>query len=509
MAIDPNQASAQAADPYPKPRPKAGYEEKKPPGSIARGLSTALMQSAFSKFGEAFTDTGDVKKDAASRNERLAPYNASGEGVAAALEGRWHQMEMDNFNNEFIEPFIASKKGMLDDYERRHAMAELGIFEGPDGNPIQVPLDSKEGRLRAGKMTNALVTRFFSINGDMDLELFNEAGKYSSNPLITNRAIAIEQAASATFAMVTNPVNALGAQNVQSQIRRREDESEIGRERNRLMAADAQSQKRARSYAEALAHPNIGHAGLVQWLRGDPDGLAVLHSKGGGGSFVTEERRLVEARVHKDFPDLEPLDDEFIAKVESHESQYVLAAALKFIASQNPADLDKVKEESPHFFKESGPGDAAIVSDKRMSPDRRQSHVDTWRDHAERHFDEYMSDPANPPGIDAAMANLDEWLRAAIYGETGEDHLKGSTAARGKGTKRLVDQILTEVPEHISKWWATKGGGSGIGQEENPRRAGLLQMRAGGGKRGRMAAAELRDLKQKRKKKGDGGLNLP
>jgi hypothetical protein len=482
------------ADDYEAPPVRPDFERQETPGPVARGLSTALMQGAFAKFGQAFTDTGDVRKDAQSRDSRMAPWIQAGAGAASALEARWHTMEYENFQAEHVEPYIAKKRAMLDDYQRRHAQADDGIFEGPNGDPMPVDITTKEGRLRAGRMRGQMEKRFYAINSDMDLTLFGEAGKYSSNPMIVDRVNMIANSTSDTLSTVANPQQSLEEQEGRSVIRGRESAAEAAMVSTRAQAANVKSQKRPKSFREAVKHPDVGVGGIVQWFVSDPDGIAVMNSPGGGASYLAAEEKTARGDIMAQNPDLKEGDPVLESKLKRAEPQWKMAAVTKYLESLDPAIADQARMATPHFFADlTQEKERGIVSDKRQAPEVRQRNVDTWKKHAETHFNEYMENPDNSSDIGAALDDLEQWLGAAVYGDTDEPGLQAVTAARGEGTERYVSDILEQIPEYIRNWWHTKKG-SAIAQEENPEETRLKRAPS---RRAAQRAARL--LKKKNK----------
>ena len=269
----------------------------------------------------------------------------------------------------------------------------------------------------------------------------------------------------------------------------------------------AKAQKQPRSLAQALKHPEVGPEGIVPWLITDPNGVLVMQATGGGGSYVKEERDLALGAILKDHPDLTADDPTVVARLDAKEAQFVLGGALKMLEKMTtPEQFAAIKLASPQFFKEEGPKEVAIVSDKRMGPETRAQHVDVWEGHAKTHIEKWFKDAGNSGNIEDAIAEMEDWLRAAIYRETDEPVLAAATMARGEGTKRLAKEILEQVPELIRKWWASEEG-SGIAKELNPKAAGLYEAagRRSGGRRQRgIARSILRDQKKKREK----GLGL-
>ena len=478
---------------YPKPEPDPSYEEQKDPASsLRRGMSKSLMQGAFAKFGQAFTDTGDVRRDAQTRDSRLAPFIQAGGEVASALEGRWHQMEMDNFDNEFIKPYIGQKRQLLDDYQRRNAAADVGIFEGPTGEPEQLDLTLAEDRLRAVRMRSQLTTRFFALATDMDLEFMGEAAKYSANPLIVQRGNQLAKATSASITESSNPEQLMMKENAHSEMRGREARAAADMKSAEGIAAQNASKNQPKSLTQAMAHPNVGPEGIVPWLISDPNGLALMQAIGGGASYVKAEEDLAIGGILKDHPDWDMESSEMIQALKAKESQFVMGGALQMLKKLLPPEqFAQIKQAAPHFFEKDTPGgEVGIVSDKRMGPSARAQNVETWKNHAKTHIAEWFQRTGNTGKIEDAMAELEEWLHAAIYRETEEPRLVAVTMARGPGTKRLAEEVLKEVPAFIRKW-AMEEGGSDIGAELNPEEAGLRKAASGVGKKARAARGIL------------------
>ncbi len=453
-------AASKAASPGPD------YKRNSSPTAFSSGMSQALMQSAFTKFGEALTDTGDVKKDAATRESRLAPFMEAGSQVAGALQDRWWKMEYENFQAEFVESFVAQKKELFEEYSRRSTGLDEGWAEGPDGNPIQIPINSKEGRLQAVRMRGQLESKFGRMNTDMDLALFNEAGKFSSNPFIVERANSIMTAGASAIATQANPQGSRNSENTMSQIRGRENEAEIGAERNKLMREKAARDKPTRSMAEALAQPNSGAEGTMGWLTSDPNGYQLLETA--GAKYLNAEKQAALGHLMSENPDMDPESTEMLQMLKGMQPQYVRYAATKFLKEHDPQAYQDAKKTAPHWFAtDEEENDRGVVSADRQDPAVRRKNVATWQTHAQTHVKEFMKDPGNEATLEAVMADLEEWLGKAVFGDTDEPLLQAVTATRGEGNKKYVADVLDQVPEAIRNWW-WKEGGNELLQELDP-----------------------------------------
>jgi hypothetical protein len=346
-----------------------------------------------------------------------------------------------------------------------------------------------------------LVKRFYSLNTDMDMELFGEAQKFGANPLITARADKIREATSQVLTNTSNPENALQAEKTMAEIQHMENQDEAAMVQAKGVASQADKKNRPLDYSQAMGHAEVGPSKIVQWLTTNPDGIAVLNTEGGmGASMVLQEKKIAEGAILKKYPNLSRGDDEFDAKVAAQQPKWMMAGALRFIEKMSPADLEMVKQQAPQFFEDEKPSDVAVVNDERMPPETRDEYTTTWKKHAATWLDAYMLNPDNDPSVDAVMDAMDEWLSVAIFGETDEPHLAAVTAARGKGTKTYTDQVREEVPAYIR---ANIADLSSTARELNPEEAKTQDLLGGRhGPRGVRQGRKRQKAAEAKKKKG-------
>ena len=451
------------------------YEPQRTPSPVMRGLSQALMQGAFAKFGAAFTDTGDVRRDAESRESRLAPFMQAGNNVADALQTRWQTMEYENFQNEYVEPWREEKQRLHEEYRNRNSQMDEGVVQSPDGKTEELDLNTKEGRLKAVRMRGQLESRYYQINGDLDLDLFGKASKWENNPQIMKRIEMIRDTTANMLAQEANPEGTMQKEEGMSVMRGRENAAEAAMVTAKSQAANTKRDYLPRNYQEALQHPDVGVNGIIQWMFTDETGLKTLHE--GGAAFINTERQLALEGIMADNPGLDETDPKIQGLLTGMQSEYLANATVKYLKWVDPKTAEMAKQATPWFFKGADEAVPVGVVGQRMGPKERKTKLNTWNTRAEEHFDKYMADPENDPSIAAAMKDLNEWLKAAVYGKTEEPGLREIAAEKNKGTERYVGEVLEQVPEHINRWWAAEGG-SGIGAEENPAAAKLAKERA-------------------------------
>jgi hypothetical protein len=250
---------------------------------------------------------------------------------------------------------------------------------------------------------------------------------------------------------------------------------------------------------EALKHPDVGIPGIMQWFTSDPAGLAMMNAPGGGNSYIVAEAKRAKGALMAQNPDLKDESPELLSKLDRLEPQIMMRAAAAYLEAQDPAAFEQAKVQTPWFFEVPKEKERGITNDSRLDPKVRKRNVSTWKTHAQTHFNEYMQDTTNDPSIDAAIDDLEQWLGAAVYGDTDEPELQAITAARGQGTTRYVSEILEQVPKHIRGWWPK----SGIAREENLEEARIQEGMSGKyGPRGMRRAARKKRLLDKKKSKG-------
>lgn len=484
-------------------------------GPVARGLSQALMQGAFEKFGHAFTDTGDVRRDAETEASRLQPWREQGQKAAGALELRWHTMEYENFQASAVEPYIEAKKGMLEKYKQLHADLDSGIWAGPpgpDGQPQmqQIDITDPGGREQLIRLRGQIEKDFYGRNSDMDIELFNLAHKYPGNPLISKRIEMIATAYSDQLMKVTNPQQTLQAEGAQSEITARMMNEDTKRLQAKATLKNAGTKlKEPTDLRQAAAHPDIGPGKLMDWLVDSVGGEAIMFGSRGGDAMRLA-RSSYEQKLISEDSTLAKQPDKLALKLEEQEGNIRALAASIYLKKKNPAAWAASREATPHHFAFEKVGDNpdGILSDDdergytgkvRLSQERKEELFTSWKELWRKELDNWASDPSNPADPDRAMDHMEVWIKDAIInGAPGvPNYLTISVNANTKEVRidlldRLIEDGKRTVMENthirqanpgkgilhsIASPFGTsrRGGRFGRAQRREQRRKGLLE----------------------------------
>ena len=411
------------SDPTVAPAPPAAYKPQSTPGPVARGLSTALMQGAFEKFGHAFTDTGDVRRDTMSEDSRMAPWREQGQKVAGALEMRWHTMEYENFQAAEVEPYIQAKKGMLQEYQQRHEMLNQGQWIGADGQIQQFDISKPQDREQLIRIRGQLENNYYGQSGEQDIELFHKAYKYGNNPLISNRIQAIATTYSEMLMTVANPQDTLQSENILSEIDARGRNVAVNERLAATQAQQTRELKRPKDLREAAAHPEIGPGGIMQWLMFTPEGSEIMFGSAGADAYRNAKESMRQ-QLLKDYPDLSKDPEAVESRLLGLEGRIKNIAAAEMLKRMSPELYQQAKQMTPHFFDYTkggaqdgilGPDDErGIKGEKRLSTDRKKDLYNSWKTQWDAELDKWASDASNPPDADAAMQHMERWLSEAI-----------------------------------------------------------------------------------------------
>ena len=446
-----DETEVQAA-PAPKP-----YKKQNTPGPVARGLSQVLMQGAFESFGHAFTDTGDVRHDAATEGTRLAPWRAAGAKSAGALEMRWHTMEYENFQAQGIEPYIQAKREMLDQYKQLHAGLDDGIWLGsPNGEPEPIDISDPTGRERLIRLRGQLEKDFYGRNSDQDIELFNLAAKFKNNPLISERIQAIATAYSNQLLTATNPQQTLQAEGATSDITAKMMDAQTNAQNARanLKNAGTKAAKEPTGLRQVRAHPEIGPAGAMQWLVGSEEGEAFLYGNRGGDS-IRDATNAYEQKLIKEDPSLEQQPDQLAARLQQLQGRIRNLAASMILKEQAPDMLKASKEATPWFFdfeKKGLKSDGILNEDdergykgeRRLSSERKKILFEDWEKQWQTELDDWASRPENPANPEEALEHMEAWIKDAVTnGAPGVPNR--ITIAVNEATKDVREELINAL----------------------------------------------------------------
>jgi len=451
---------------------RAGQAASSFTSNALKGISKALMQNAFEKFGRGFTDTGhrggtwlgggsagggQPGSDAAA----MAPWREAGATAASALEQRWQQMEYEDFQESEVAGFIKSNRELVDTFTSLNSMLDDGQYPGPDGSIVQLDTTTEKGRERLLRYRSELFVKAYTEQANLTENLTNASGKFHSNRLIQEQIMKLHENSSQSLTNAANPQERIQAEKSYSDIGVQERDSRTRQQTARTAAKAGRQAKRPQSPTEVSKHADWGDEKLIQWKGGTPEGTVYM-TEGQGASTLQSvvaraRQRLIDKEGFKDegadHPETQRLDQKM---AENYSDDFMEAVLLD--TQQNQPEAYRLAEMMyPHMFAQPGdePKDQpsrglipeGAIPEGRISKKRRKGIVDTLyktiRPDAEAELKRYARDEGSSTDINDAMAHMQRWLEENVSG--GPDSA-AAILTRGEVVKKEM--------EYLRKNWA-------------------------------------------------------
>ncbi|KKK72545.1 hypothetical protein LCGC14_2902790, partial [marine sediment metagenome] len=272
-------------------------------GSTSRQLSSALMASAFEKFGQAFTDTGfrgrrgGGGQAAGLDPAAMQPWRAAGAKAADALEHRWRLMELEDFKDAHADGFSQIAQGLNEEHQRGSTMLDDGQWIGADGQMIQLDTTSIQGQARIDRYRSELTTKFYTKLSDATQKLLGEVVKYPGNKMIEQVGMGIIEAQQKVLQQTANPQQNIEGEQGFADISKTRMDAQTNRLNAKTAAASAKALKQPTSLPMALKDERWAD-NPIGYLTETPEGMASL-STGIGGDILAGKTATFRAAVIK------------------------------------------------------------------------------------------------------------------------------------------------------------------------------------------------------------------
>ena len=444
--------------------------------AASRGLSTALMQSAFEKFGTAFNDTGfrgsrgQGGPQAGIDQNAMAPWRAAGAKAADSLNMRWLQMEFEEFQDSHVEGWKNNMKTVSQEFKVRNAMLDDGMWEDPTGQMVPLDTTSEVGRERLLRYRGELFTNYYGQMSDITMNLSGEAAKYPNNTLIGKQVAEVIKFQSDKLMNVANPQERIQAEQSYADVMATERNSKAAMLQAKA-TAKASTLNEPNSIRQGLDDARIGVQGILPWMTSGP-GAELLHSPAGEPFRNSAQERYRQYLIDEEsFVDdgeggegTQKLDN----KMKSSERTILNIAAVDYLRSIDPKAAEAAKIYTPQFFAHEVTGQdkpKGIIKAVRLSPKQKKVNIKSWETEVGKKLNEYMADPTNPTDIESALEFiLEQWLPQAIVGDTEDNIPSGLLSTQSEATAEYREEIKAAMTKYLNLNW---GKISAIAKAEN------------------------------------------
>ena len=445
---------------------------------VTRNISTALMQGAFEKFGQAFNDTGFRGRrggggpQAGLDPNAMEPWRAAGARAAGALEQRWMKMEYEDFQKSHVDAFSEGSSNLMENFRAENALADEGQMVDAQGKVIQLDITKQPDRARLVRYRSALFTKFYAKQTDMVQSLAAEGIKFPHNKMIERQLMNVFKKPTGQLMNTAKPQERVETERAYSDIEVQERNAASAERQSRASATAAKAALRPISVKEALADPKIGVQNILPWAED------VMMNSPQAGAYIEQGKSVLTSQLHDAHKaewvagggkekEYDLLDPENISWVESQLAQsggaIQRAATVEFVKAKDPKAAEAAKQHSPQYYDlmggETKDAPKGILSDKRISEEQRDTNVKAWKQPLDAKLEEYMADPNNDPDIEVAIAHIvDEWLPGAVTGQTSSQAPSSILATQSENTAKYRELVTRFARRYLegSFWRISK-----------------------------------------------------
>lgn len=429
--------------------------------SVTRNISSALMQGAFEKFGQAFNDTGfrgsrgKGGPQAGLDPNAMAPWREAGKKAAGALEQRWIKMEYEDFQKSHVATFSEGSSNLMEDFRTENALADEGQLVDAQGKVQQLDITKLEDRARLVRYRSQLFTKFYAKQTDMVQSLAAEGVKFPNNTMIQEQLMNVFETSTNQLMNTAKPQERVETERAYSDIEVNERNAQSAERQSRASAKAARQADRPISVKEALADKAIGVQNILPWAED------TMMNSPQAGAYIEQGKAVLTAKLHEMHKaewvagggkekEYDKLSEDNIAWVDSQLAQsggaIQRAATVEFVKAKDPKAAEDAKQHSPQYYDlmsgETKDAPKGIISDKRVTESQRDDNIKAWKEPLAAKLEAYMADPNNDPNIEVAINHIvDEWLPRAITGEVSSQAPSSIRATQSENTTKYRELV--------------------------------------------------------------------
>lgn len=414
--------------PQPGQQPETPEEPKPVSQNLIRAISQNLLRTGFDILGGGFASEF-------SNPQLQQSFSQMGMDISNVLQTRWWQKEAENFDSQYFDSYKQAMLGLQDSVGVRANAIDSGVVINPDGSTLQIDPTSEE----AVREREKIIRDYTMGISRLDVELFDNAKKYASNPIINNMVQGIVTQRAQAIAQMTQPSGLTQGELTRAQIYATRREGETAG----LRARAAGAPKRAESPEELRAR--VGDQGILGYLTGTADGQ----------TFMQDYADRETARYTKEVTDqlrldrsLEPDESAIKDVVIADRDKILKRAAVKYVRDVYGEGLYTKLRGDPRFktyFDVATPTTPAPTPEyrERLATPERQAVVESYQQKAM----EEMVTAARKEKFDNVKSLIDYIINIWL------EPIMDSQIANIPETEQLKKDIRSKVPKFLKDNW--------------------------------------------------------
>lgn len=464
-------------------RPSIGEIAKTGAADAARGISSALMGSAYRSFGKAFDGGGYTPRGMRPDTSYLDNWEREGIASQGRLEQRWHVSEFENFKKTHLNKYQAFQRDLLDKYQGITNNLKEGVWEHSNGDVENFDFANPAHVAKMSRLKGQIEQEAMSAMTDAQIELNIAASSdYSTNPIVDKVIQQMMEGQTRQLAgQFQTPMSNKQAQHDMSQ---RTGEADIQYKQALTRGADATTATAAGKYKSTDAvFRDLGPGGAARYFANNVDGKQLLDGTE-FPAFVTRLQQQTAAdfvRRQKWNPQeagLEANQESTQAFVESESPRIRQRAFYEWTKQEYGEDAAEAAASDRPGMK----GDIAppFSYDVKTNPTKKDTKekTDKWQALGLVKANEELA--RNPDMSPEAVKDwlMDEWLPAALDGEDIQEdgayltQFDGLTADQANKAAAPYIKAVREALKDIFKFIGSGEGTEGLLPNQRSARRG-------------------------------------
>ncbi len=449
----------------------------------AKGVSSALMGSAFESFGKAMTGGGYTPRGQRPDDSGMANWRNQALKTQKRLEDRWHMAEFRQFRKGRLKKFEEDVKQEQNYLSTITKELREGNLHNADGSITPLDRNNEADRATILRMTSQLEADTVAKVAELQIGLNNDAAeKYANNPIVNDM---IEK-------MMMKQTEMLTAQfrqpNTMAQAKDQMDldtgYADIKYKESLTRQADVRTSKEGAKYTNTdAAWRDKGPAAAVRYFTNDVNGRALMENTGGftrhlgkveqesANAFIKNQgwsvtdaaqkpnQEMTAAYLQQQGPTLRDVAMGLWIKDEYGQDAFDAASASR------PALLEPAAEPFKHAVK--------VMPSKADTEEKQKD----WNTLGTEVANEQMR---RKPGLskeDAIDWLMSEWFPEALEGENIQQgggymsEFEGLTADQAnKAVKPYIAGVRKALRKYAEKFVGTGPGTEQLTEEQRPSR---------------------------------------
>ena len=155
---------------------------------VGRGLSGALVGSAFESFGKAFDGGGYTPIGQTPDTSYMDNWRQMGENTKKALETRWHMAEFRRFRESLLKSYENDVNAIVNNTKGVVQNLQEGMIPGEqEGQWVPLDLSKPENQMKILRLQNTVQSEVFNQISNRQIQLNNDAAEiYHNNPIVSD-----------------------------------------------------------------------------------------------------------------------------------------------------------------------------------------------------------------------------------------------------------------------------------------------------------------------------------